>query len=246
MVLNEATTHIVKPGVLGLRSQALTEHVSMRALQLTGLSVANSHFERFAGEPAIVVERYDRYRYEGVLYRVHQEDLCQATSTLPRYKYNVTAKQVVDTLRAGGADEVEVGKFVQAVLANWLIGAPDAHAKNYSVLLTPEWVQLAPLYDVATGFGQEEERHKMAMEIGGASTIHEVASRHLEAFASDLGLDPSAVLISADVFAQLIPAAFAQAISELDLPSADRSHLEQINAEITQHCERVRNKLAAA
>lgn len=233
-----ATTHIIKPGITALSSQALTEHVCLRAFERLGLPTAASTFLRFDGEPAIVVERYDRIRADGTLYRVHQEDLCQATSTLPSDKYRVTASDVVTTLRRGGASELHVVTFAQAVLANWLIGAPDAHAKNYSIFLTSDSVALAPLYDVATGLGQPSRWPTMAMGIGGESSFSRVTGRHLRRFAEDVGVDADMVLATALVFTQALPAAFEAAAEEVDVPAGDREHLETAGTAIREHCTR--------
>jgi serine/threonine protein kinase HipA of HipAB toxin-antitoxin module len=43
-----------------------------------------------------------------------------------------------------------VNRFVNALAYNWIIGSTDAHAKNYSVLLSGLQVRLASLYDVAS------------------------------------------------------------------------------------------------
>lgn len=239
----EPTTHILKPGITALRSQALVEHLCLRTLSLLGLPVARSEFRLFDGEPAIVIERFDRRRVDGRLVRVHQEDLCQATSTLPADKYSVTALDVVTALRRGGAPEEDVESFVRAVLANWALGAPDAHAKNYSVFLSADDTALAPLYDVATGFGQETPWPAMAMPIGGASSIHGVTRRHLLKFAAQLGVSQEYVLAAAELLAEGMPTAFDMATREVAGADIDHAHLEAIHASLTEHCERLRTTL---
>src|SRR5690606_31271733 len=56
----EPTTHIVKPGIADYRAQALNEHLCLDALRRLGLPAVESRYLEFDGEPAIVVERYDR------------------------------------------------------------------------------------------------------------------------------------------------------------------------------------------
>jgi serine/threonine-protein kinase HipA len=46
------------------------------------------------------------------------------------------------------ADGGSLERFGKAVIVNYLLLAPDAHAKNYSLLLVGSLVRLAPLYDV--------------------------------------------------------------------------------------------------
>lgn len=240
---SEPTTHIIKPDITALRSQALIEHVCLQTFRLFGLPVAHSEFHVFDGQPAIVIERFDRQRLGGRLMRAHQEDLCQATSTLPSDKYSVTGTQVVDTMRRGGAAEADIEVFVRSMLANWMIGAPDAHAKNYSIFLTAKTVALAPLYDVSTGFGQDQPWPEMAMPLGGAKTFRGVTSRHLARFAEAVGVEEEFVLAHARVLAEGMPTAFSMAAQSVDVDAASRAQLETITSQLTVHCEHARRAL---
>jgi serine/threonine-protein kinase HipA len=233
------TTHILKPGISALTSNALVEHVSLRALSLLGLPTADSSFREFGGEEAIVVRRYDRLEVDGRVYRIHQEDLCQATSTLPADKYVPTAPQLVATLRTGGVPDDDVMRFALSVLANWMLGAPDGHAKNYSVLIGVDQVALAPLYDVATGFGQETTWPTLAMGIGGEKQMDRIGARHVRRFARDLGYDPEALVDVALALARATPEAFRTAMGEPEVPGSERSYLSHVLDRIARHCERV-------
>lgn len=237
----QATSHIIKPGIARFRSQALVEHVSLRALGHLGLSVAGSEFVYFDDEPAVVVERFDRIADDdGSLRRVHQEDLCQSTSTLPTNKYTVKAEDVVRVLRGGGATEGGVLEFVRACIANWVLAAPDAHAKNYSVFLGPAGVEaLAPLYDDSTGLGYRDSS-QLAMGFGGEKDIHKVTGRHLLAFARAVGVDGGDVLASAHEMASLMPMAFAVAMDGTPIDrSDDQAWLSETLERLATHCAHV-------
>lgn len=238
----QATSHIIKPGIDRFQSQALVEHVSLRTLQGLGLRVAESKFVRFDGEPAIVVTRFDRVPGEkpGELRRAHQEDLCQSTSTLPAKKYDVTAGKVATTLRTNGASDEAVLEFVRAVIANWVIAAPDAHAKNFSVFLSPTGVaDLAPLYDVSTGLGYPDAG-QLAMGLGGEKEIRKVTGRHLLEFAAQVGVDGDAALLSARAFATMMPWSFAAAAAEAEVEDAhDRQWLLDTADRLDAHCGHV-------
>ena len=152
-----ATTHILKPGVEGMRHQALVEYLCMRVARRLGLPVAEVEYRRFAEEPAIVVTRYDRATSpNGQVARIHQEDLCQALAVVPTRKYaeqgGPTTPQVIRLLGTTGHNAREnVYLFVLYLFFNYLIGATDAHAKNHSVVFAaPGDIRLAPLYDVAS------------------------------------------------------------------------------------------------
>ena len=136
---SEPSTHIVKPGISSIPAQALIEHVSMLAVTSMGLGVAATRYMEFEDQPAIVVTRFDRRERNGRWERIHQEDLCQAFALDPSRKYERDggpgARRIADLLRnTSGPEAVE--RFGRAVVANYLLGAPDAHAKNYAMLLT--------------------------------------------------------------------------------------------------------------
>ena len=48
--------------------------------------------------------------------------------------------------------ESNIRAFTDGILASYLVGATDSHAKNYSLLLDGASVRLAPLYDLASVF----------------------------------------------------------------------------------------------
>lgn len=65
---------------------------------------------------------------------------------------------------------INLTTFIRMLFFNYLIGATDAHAKNYSPLLGEHGdALLAPLYDVASGLAYQRLRRKgrLAMSIGG-------------------------------------------------------------------------------
>ncbi|MEU2199546.1 type II toxin-antitoxin system HipA family toxin [Isoptericola sp. NPDC019482] len=232
----EPTTHIIKPGVDGFRSQALNEHVCLQTARRAGLSAADSRFERFGAETALVVERYDRRRdSNGDLVRLHQEDLCQATSTFPRDKYESDggprAVTVVDLLRAASTRRVRqanLDAFVDALAFNVLVQAPDAHAKNYSVVLLDNIVRLAPLYDVASGAPYDSTSQvglrRSAMAIGGRRDFADIDLERWRRFAREAGLDADAVEARVRSLAERIPDAMSDAFTA----EAERSDSPEI------------------
>ncbi|MFT4010795.1 MAG: type II toxin-antitoxin system HipA family toxin [Nocardioidaceae bacterium] len=218
-----ASTHILKPGLQHYRDQALNEHVCLQSARALGLNAVRTDYLEFDGQRALVVTRYDRRRRRGsdAVIRVHQEDMCQALSVYPRRKYESskgpTSAQIARLLRSRssrGQDDVEA--FVRAVAFNYLIGAPDAHAKNYSVRLAGSDVELAPLYDVASAFPYEPTRtdHELdeaAMSIGGQRRFGSVSGRHWDRWASACGVDAEAVRSMVGQLCAELPDAVASA-----------------------------------
>jgi serine/threonine-protein kinase HipA len=215
------STHIIKPGIGQFRDQALNEHICMRTATRLGIAAARTEFIEFDGHPALVVTRYDRRRVrdsEEIL-RVHQEDMCQALSVYPNRKYESsggpTAARIANLLATRSSAPIEdVRPFVRAVAYNYLIGAPDAHAKNYSVLLAGADVRAAPLYDIASGFPYEPTRadHELdlaAMAIGGKRAFGTVEGRHWDRLAKACQVDVDWLRLEVSDLCESIPDAMA-------------------------------------
>ncbi len=221
------TTHILKPAVAGLEHQNINEHLCLAAAREIGLVAAKSQVRTFDDETVIVVERFDRSMREGSLIRVHQEDLCQALSIAPGRKYQSdggpSPRQVAELIRSTlpGADaETDVWRFADALAFNWLIAGTDAHAKNYSFLLSGNQIRLAPLYDIASILPYDDSkghRVKLAMKVGDDYRLPRTDRRRAwEAAADDLQLDSERLIDRVRDLAARIPAAFAQAIDDSD------------------------------
>lgn len=124
-----ATTHIFKSGVGNRAHQALNEYVCMRLASKLGIPTADVAYREFEGEPAIIVERYDRQQQYGLVTRLHQEDLCQALGCLPANKYaSDGGPSCADALRllmsTGPTAQENAARFVQMLLFNYLETRP--------------------------------------------------------------------------------------------------------------------------
>ena len=151
---------------------------------------------RFAGTAAIVTTRYDRSTASDAhFYRLHQEDLCQSTSTLPHCKYEVTARDVVSVLRKTGAAGEQIDLFARGVLLSWILAAPDAPAKTIRSS-SPRTSPSSRLYGVASGLGQAIKYDRLAMAIGGENRMSAVKSEHVLRFAEAPALDGDALRTS--------------------------------------------------
>lgn len=217
------STHIIKPGIGRYPGQALNEHLCLRALERVGVITAKTDFMSFDGAEAIVVERYDRLRLpDGTVVRIHQEDMCQALSVWPQNKYTSSGgPSAVDIsqLLSKVASQRDVDRFTDVVIAQYLLGAPDGHAKNYSVILDGEDVTLAPIYDVASVLPYERRPgsslDRVAMSIGGHNKFGDVKIRHIERFAKNTGTDPDRLVVRTREMATNLPTAIADAASKI-------------------------------
>jgi serine/threonine-protein kinase HipA len=187
------TTHILKPPTGNFDGHAENEHICLGLARSLGLPAAQSEVARFGEEIAIVIERYDRqYRGNNIL-RVHQEDVCQALSIMPTRKYQneggPSPINIIELLRTYSTDrQTDVDTFAAALGFNWLIAGTDAHAKNFSLLLSGPHVRLAPLYDVASIVPYDEfdlRKVKFAMKVGGEYKLSEIGLRQWQKFARE-------------------------------------------------------------
>jgi len=242
------TTHILKPAISGLDDHDLNEHLCLAAARHLGLEAAASRVASFDGERVVVIDRYDRLRRaNGGIGRMHQEDLCQALGVPPVIKYESeggpSPEQIISLLRTentGG--DADIQRFVDALAFNWIIAGTDAHAKNYSLLLSGGQVRLAPLYDLASALPYDDmyaPKLRMAMRVGGEDRIAALRGRHWRRFAEVNGLDPDATVARVGELAARTPEAFKAVATDGDLAG-------RLRERVTAHAERCRAALAEA
>lgn len=228
-------THIFKPMVRGQTDGELIEFVTMRAARMLGLSVADVAVEMFGEEHSLVVRRFDRFRGDDEYERIHQEDFAQALAVPRLRKYESDGgpgyRAILGLLdRIDDPEDAAVSKeiFVKGLIYSWLLLNTDAHAKNYSLRLVPGRTVVAPLYDMSSlipyvgshdatprelreAFG----RTKLSMRVASSYEASEMGGFEWRAVARDAGLDGQAVDEWARTVASLLPAAVAEAASEL-------------------------------
>jgi serine/threonine-protein kinase HipA len=240
------TTHILKPGVSRLDDHDLDEHLCLDAARRVGLDAARTTVSRFGEETAVVVGRYDRLeRDDGSIRRVHQEDLCQALSYMPEKKYESDGgpgpARIVRLLRESmpvGVAVDAVARFADALIWNWVIAGTDAHAKNYSLLLSRDQVRIAPLYDVASALPYEPDEHelRLAMKVGGRYYVY---PRHnpWRRTASELGLEAGHLTARAVELAEAAPRAFTEAAATDEVEALGSDLPRRLNDLIVKRVE---------
>ncbi|HWU32346.1 MAG TPA: type II toxin-antitoxin system HipA family toxin, partial [Marmoricola sp.] len=246
-----ATTHIIKPGIGRLHHQALIEHAAMRAASTLGIDVAHTEFVRFGDEEAaIVIERYDRIlRPDDSVLRIHQEDFCSATGRLPTQKYEADrGPGMADLMRVATRNATDLQVAAQAigdfVAFNYVAGAPDGHAKNISMLLTPTTVEVAPLYDLATSLPYDGSglTREVAIAVGGRRKFGQVLGRHWDRAASILRIPSEEYRRRAREMADGFPDAFTDALRAVGTPDAAEVRIRSTDA-IAAHVQVVRSRL---
>ena len=237
------TTHLIKtqmgklPAGIDLSDSVENEYYCLKLTSAFGLPVNTATVETFGETKALVIKRFDRHwTKDGRLLRLPQEDCCQALSVPPTLKYqNEGGPGMIDVLGLLQGSDTPIEDqdiFLKAQLVFWLMGATDAHAKNFSVFLSPGGsYRMTPLYDIVTAQGAldarqiERKQMKMAMSVGNNRhyRFDQINGRHFVQTALRAGLSkPRTTGIieeiaarapkALDAAANALPATFPQAI----------------------------------
>ncbi|HQU17339.1 MAG TPA: type II toxin-antitoxin system HipA family toxin [Gammaproteobacteria bacterium] len=187
------TSHIFKPAMregpdgADFSDTPWNEWLCLTLCRALGLETARTEVRMFDGKPVIVVERFDRIWQNGVLYRLPQEDLCQALGAPPMRKYQSDGgpgiADVMSFLNGAIAPYEDRLTLMKAQIVFWLLAAIDGHAKNVSIFLAPGGYRLTPLYDVMSAAPYPEfpvPKVKLAMAIGdkGYYRLNQIQPRH--------------------------------------------------------------------
>ncbi len=197
------TSHIFKPAMkegpngADFSDTPWNEWLCLVLCRALGLEAANAEILSFDGKPVIVVERFDRVWQDGVLYRLPQEDICQALGVPPVRKYQSDGGpgilDILEFLNGAVTPHEDRLTFMKAQIAFWLLAAIDGHAKNFSIFLTPGGYRLTPLYDVVSTAPYPEfpiQKIKLAMAIGkkGYYRLSQIQLRHFYQTGQKAGL----------------------------------------------------------
>ncbi len=248
----EPTSHIVKVTRLEYEHEALIEHLTLRAAERLGIPAARTSIIEWGDVEAIAVSRFDRSRTGAAspLLRIHQEDLCQAAGMDPKQKYQRLggpdparcAELLRDPVSATAASDLR--RFRDMLLFQWLIVNPDAHAKNYGLLLRGNARLLAPLYDASTWLpyrsGVPVEQLTLAMFTGADRSVEAGdTGAAIERLATALGLNAQETAARAEELAIRLPAAVEATINEATPHHQDVPEVAVFAEELPQraaHC----------
>lgn len=235
------TTHIFKLplGLVGGRRADFSasvdnEWLCLHLLQAYGFPAANAEIAVFGKQRVLVLERFDRaWSKDGKrLFRLIQEDFCQATGTSPLIKYETEGgpglPQLFNLLQQSVNAENDMRTLMAAQILFWMLRAPDGHAKNFSIQLLPGRAprfHLTPLYDVmsaipAIGAGANQwswQDVKLAMALTGKSRhyhMHTVQRRHFNSTARKVGYGENAESLLQELIART-PKAVQQVQAQL-------------------------------
>ena len=187
------TSHIFKPAMkkgptgADFSDTPWNEWLCLELCRALGLESAKAEVLIFNDKPVIAIERFDRVWQEEVLYRLPQEDMCQALGVPPVRKYQSDGGpgivDVLDFLNGAIIPYEDRMVFMKAQVVFWLLAAIDGHAKNFSIFLSPDGYRLTPLYDVISAAPWPEfpdQKIKLAMALGSKNhyRLNQIQLRH--------------------------------------------------------------------
>lgn len=239
------STHILKPDNPRLAGSVANEAFCMILARRCRLDVAPVTSGVAGKRSYLLVDRYDREGdAPGPVRRRHQEDFCQALGRPPaaKYEHNQTGVRGPSLAEMFGVvrehmTAVDITRLLDAVIFNIAIGNVDSHAKNYSILLTPDGSRLAPLYDLMSGLAWANITQNHSQSVGGQRRGRHIYGRHWRRMAEACGLaGPATVRRVRDLTTRILAEISAAAEETRALPTGG-GMLPVFVAEIT---ERVR------
>jgi serine/threonine-protein kinase HipA len=192
---SKLSTHILKPD----HSQAehyphsvANEWFIMTLADYLGLSVPKVYIKNVP-EPVYIIERFDRYKEDRQLKRIHALDACQVLTLQHGMKYTQsTLKNLNEFIDFCRNKAVTRQRIFLWNLFNTIVGNGDAHLKNLSVLCNKGGMELSPHYDLLCTSVYEKDHKwgeaKLSWEIGKAQRFSEVTRNDMLAFGLAIGL----------------------------------------------------------
>ncbi len=155
---NERSTHILKPAPWDrtLHDRKLipaNEHLTMQiASQVYGiLTAANGLCFTPKGQPVYITRRFDilpdgsKLPMEDFASLIGKNELTAGQ----QFKYNGSYEDIAKAIKANvAAWMVDMERFYELVVFNYIYANGDAHLKNFSLILTGQDYRLAPAYDL--------------------------------------------------------------------------------------------------
>ena len=252
------STYILKPDMvrpeLKIWASAANETIVMRAAQHCEMPTA-----RVSWQPVVracLVERYDRsMEPDGTLKRLWQADFCQLSGLPSNTKYEAdggpTFKECFDLLsRHTVMPAHDQRNLLRWLIFNLAVGNNDSHAKNLSILSTPEGLRLAPFYDLMStrvcpyvyddGLGQH-----FAFSVGGEFHPGKIEKQHLLALAKSLAIAPKYLLkIAAETIDRVlvaVPLAVAEVLPLLS--NSEQVLAQRLELKILGIAKKMQNRL---
>lgn len=227
------TSHIIKLPIgeikqpnatLDLRESADNEYLCLALAREFGFNVPDAEIIRTQTIRALAVERFDRRwaKSRSVLLRLPQEDLCQVFGLPSSLKYEsdggLGIAKIMAFLLGSSVALKDRYDFMKFQVFQWLLGATDGHAKNFSIFIQAGGsYRLTPFYDIISAFpvlggqGLHMRDLKLAMSLkaskGRKNEIGTLYPRHFLATAKEVNFPAAQMVEILHYFAENVPRA---------------------------------------
>lgn len=235
------TSHIIKLPIgeikqpfatLDMRDSVENEYICLALARELGFNVPDARIINAGTLRALAVERFDRrWRADWTqLLRLPQEDICQSLGLASATKYESDGGPgiaAIMSLLMGSSNALEDrDEFMKFQVYQWLIGATDGHAKNFSLFIERGGsYRLTPFYDILSAFpvmggsGLNIRELKLAMGLsasrGKKTEIDKIFPRHFLATAESVRFSTARMTQILAFFAEALPAAVARVRARL-------------------------------
>lgn len=220
------TSHIIKLPIgeikqpfatLDMRESVENEYLCLALARELGFAVPDASIIYAGKMKALAVQRFDRRwnHQQTQLLRLPQEDMCQAFGLPSALKYESDGGPgIADIMQflMGSSNALEDRySFMKFQVFQWLIGATDGHAKNFSVFIERGGsYRLTPFYDIISVFtsmggnGLNIRDLKLAMSLkaskGRKNEIDKIFPRHFLTTAKAVNFDLNRMIEIIDFF----------------------------------------------
>jgi serine/threonine-protein kinase HipA len=203
------STWILKPDAERLFGGVQNEALCLVLAKRLGLNAPEVTTGKAGKRTYLMVKRYDRVEQQGRWRRLHQEDFCQALGKPPSAKYESNQTGIPGPTLAelfavtrNAMQAPDVVNLLDYVVFNVLACNTDAHAKNYSMMISGKGFKLAPIYDVMCALAWEHVTRNMAQKIAGKTRGEHLKRRHWQRFAADVGLNAPRLIARVEALAK--------------------------------------------
>jgi len=216
------STHIIKVSSSHFPDTVENETFIMRLAKNVGLNVPHVSQLPLGKITAFVIERYDRIVTEDSISRLLQEDFCQVLGFEPEFKYQgaggpslVDCFKIIDDCSFDTLSDRD--QLLKWVAFNVAVGNADAHAKNLSLLYTPDGIRLAPFYDLlSTSVYGSSHDADFAMTIGRSWDSLKITDEDWGLLANDINFRQKAVTRTAFGVYERVRATLGRTLEEYE------------------------------
>lgn len=241
------STHILKPDSSDLIGSVQNEALCLTLARRCGINASQVTTGIAGARSYLLVTRYDRIEQNGRWRRLHQEDFCQALGRPPEAKYEVNKTGIkgptlaeMIALTRNVMQLRDVLALIDYAIFNVLVCNTDAHAKNYSIMISGKGFSLAPMYDVMCASAWDGITLNLAQRIAGKNRGDHLKRRHWELFARQCGLSPPRLVKRVGELANLVLRELPGAVAQVEtMPAGTHGLMPAFAAAIERRARHV-------